>query len=110
MKKALFFRKCCNDNDYFMRIKNYSDLGNIASYKIYKTIKLTENDYFLFVNDFYKEQDFIIKHKEHLTIDSDDSINCLFITYNNITGFLVYPSGYNYSRYVAYINGGDDNV
>jgi hypothetical protein len=35
-------------------------------------------------------------------MDSNDSVNCLFITNNNITGYLVYPAGHDYARYVAY--------
>lgn len=102
MKTALFFRKCTNESEYFKLSKYYSHLGNNLTFKILKTIKLSQNDYSDFKNNFLNDNDIIMQITNDLYIDGNDCVHCAFFTEDEKSGFLVYTSGYNYARYVAY--------
>ena len=104
MRTALFFRKCLNYNDYFNRCNCLKSFGQVLEYKIIKTILLTQPEYNKLTSNFLIDNKHIIKHLDQLIMDSNDCVYCLFFTVNNHEGFLVYPAGYNYCRYVAYIN------
>lgn len=109
MKQALFFRKCFDSNEYFYKSSKMSDFGNYLYFNIYKIIKLSDSAYNNFINNFMNDQSFISNNKDKLIMHDDDSVECLFITNNNYSGFLVYPSGYNYARYVAFYRKDDDS-
>ncbi|MBQ9072164.1 MAG: hypothetical protein IJY25_03295 [Bacilli bacterium] len=104
MKTALFFKKCLNKSDYFNRYNNLKSYGQILEYKIVQTIVMTPKEYNDLTSNFLIKNKYIIKYLNQLIMDSNDCVFCLFFTTNNRDGFLVYPSGYNYCRYIAYIN------
>ncbi len=100
--KALFYRKCSNSKEYEKLSIYYKDYGQLLNFKIFCILKLSKRAYQDFCNNFLKNRDYISSNKNFLIMDSNDLVNCLFITNNNITGYLVYPAGHDYARYVAY--------
>lgn len=102
METALFFRKCPNSDEYFKLAKCYSHLGSNLNFKILKTIKLSHDDYSDFKTNFLKDNNDIIKMTNDLYMDDNDCVHCAFFTEDEISGFLVYSSGYGYARYIAY--------
>lgn len=111
MKKGLFFRKCVNANNYFDLCKNYPSYGSELEYKVVKVIQT--NNYEKFISNFLKD-DIIIKNVTHeLFMDENDCVHVALITKDYNSGFLIYPAGYNYARYVAFWSkdkDGDYNV
>lgn len=102
METALFFRKCPNESEYFKLAKHYSHLGNRLKFKILQTIKLSNDEYSNFKSNFLKDNNVIIKITNDLYFDENDCVHCAFFTEDEKSGFLVYSSGYDYARYVAY--------
>lgn len=104
MSKALFFRKCLNDTEYFNNYNKLSSFGSWLTFKIAKKIILSSNTYNKFTSNFLVSQQFIESNLDLMFMDEFDCVSCLFITTNNKEGFLVYSAGYSYARYVAFIN------
>ena len=102
MNKALFLRKCFNNDEYQKNIKHLQDCGQLLKYRIVGTVKLSGNNYKDFTNNFYKDNSFIKVFKDMLIIDDNNIVNCLLFTFDEQEGYLVYSSGYNYARYVAH--------
>ncbi len=102
METALFFRKCPNQDEYFKLANNYPDLGSNLNFKIEVTVVLSKNDYDEFTSHFLADNDVIIKNNENLFMDDMDLVHCAYFTIDGSFGFLVYPSGFSYARYVAY--------
>ena len=102
METALFFRKCPNQNEYFKLANNYPDLGSNLNFKIEITVILSKSEYENFANNFLVDNDVIIKNNESLFMDDFDLVHCAYFTIDGSFGFLVYPSGFSYARYVAY--------
>lgn len=102
--KALFFRKCPCDTEYFKLSNMYPDFGNELEYEIVETIKLSPDEYSHFKSNFLEDDERIAKITNNLYMDSNDKVYCALVTDGNTNGFLVYPSGFNYARYVAYYN------
>lgn len=102
MSKALFFRKCPNAEDYQYRAINFPSFGQELNYIIYKTITLSKEKYDSVINGFLYDNKDVMKYTDNLTMDDSDTVNCLLFTYDNKSGYLVYPAGYSYCRYVAY--------
>lgn len=102
MDSALFYRKCTNSNEYFKLANYYPDLGSKLKFTISHTIILTSDEYNNFVNNFLWDNDTIKNITKDLYMDEMDIVHCAFFTVDGSHGFLVYPSGYNYARYVAY--------
>ena len=102
MESALFFRKCPNKNDYFKLANNYPDLGSKLNFKIEITVVLSEYEYEEFTNNFLKDNDVLINNKDSLFMDEFDLVHCAYFTIDGVNGFLVYPSGFSYARYVAF--------
>jgi hypothetical protein len=103
MNTALFFRKCSNIDELKYNIEHLENFGQTLEYEIIKTFRLNKNDYDIFVSNFLKDSIIIKKVKDKLFIDNNDKIHCVFITYDNNNGVLVYPAGYDYARYVAFL-------
>ena len=102
MSKALFFRKCSNEQEYLKLADNYPYLGNELELEVVATILLTSEEYFNFKNNFLNDDENIKKITKELYMDESDKVYCAFVTDGNFDGYLVYPSGYNYARYVAH--------
>ena len=102
MESALFFRKCPNQDEYFKLANTYPDLGAKLNFEIELTVILSKNDYNEFVNNFLSDNDVIIKNREALFMDESDLVHCAYFTIDGNYGFLVYPSGFSYARYVAF--------
>ncbi len=100
--KALFFRKCSNAGEYFRLSDKYPGFGSELEFEIVKTITLTPEEYVHFKQTFLYDNENIAKITNELYMDESDKVYCAFVTDGNPGGFLVYPSGYNYARYVAY--------
>lgn len=100
--KALFFRKCPNQSKYIKLSSEYPELGQKLDFKVINIIKFLEYDNYLeFVNNFFKDDENIKKITSNLYMDSNDKVYCALFTWRNEEGYLVYPCGYNYARYVA---------
>lgn len=100
--KALFFRKCSDYIEYDKLAKNYSYLGQELEYKIKKIVKfMTYEEYKKFISNFLDDDLSIKLITKELFMDKNDIVHCALFTWKNEEGFLVYPSGYNYARYVA---------
>ena len=106
METALFFRKCPNQDEYFKLANNYPDFGNNLNFVIDTTVVLTESDYQEFTSNFLTDNEVIIKIKNELFMDENDLVHCAYFTIDGSYGFLVYSSGYDYARYVAYYESG----
>lgn len=102
MNKALFFRKCYNDLEHQKNRTFLKEYGHTLDYEIIKIINLSAKEYAVFINDFFRENEYIENYKNDLVIDENDKVNCLLFTKNNKEGYIVYSSGYKYARYVAY--------
>jgi len=102
MKSALFFRKCPNQDEYFKLSNNYPYLGSELKFVIDTTILLSKNDYNEFTSHFLKDNDVIMKIKNELFMDENDLVHCAYFTIDGSYGFLVYSSGYDYAKYVAF--------
>lgn len=102
METALFFRKCSNQSEYFKLANNYPDLGSNLNFIIDTTVVLSENDYQEFTSDFLTDNEIIIKIKNELFMDENNLVHCAYFTIDGSYGFLVYSSGFDYARYVAY--------
>lgn len=102
MESALFFRKCPNESEYFKLSNNYPYLGSNLNFEILKTIQLSHDDYCNFKNNFLKDNDVIMGITKDLYMDDNDCVHCAFFTEDGNSGFLVYSSGFDYARYVAY--------
>lgn len=104
MDTALFFRKCNNSDQLKFLTEQLQDFGNEFTYEIVKTIVLDPMDFIEFKNDFLIDRDYISNITKELYMDEFDNVHCLLIT--NSKGnekYLVYPSGYSYARYVAWL-------
>lgn len=101
MSKALFFRKCSNEQEYLKLSNDYPYLGNNLEFEVVATILLTPDEYFNFKNNFLVDSDNIKKITKKLYMDENDKVYCAYVTDGCYGGYLVYPSGYNYARYVA---------
>ena len=102
MSRALFFRKCSNSKEYFHLSKKHPEYGTEMEFEITHTIHLSTDDFFKFQNNFLEDNNKIKAVTKELFINSQGIVQCLFVTDGNPGGFLIYPSGYNYARYVAY--------
>lgn len=102
MNKALFFRKCPNAEDYQFRANKFPAFGQELNYNIFKTIVLSKDKYDLVINGFLYDNKDVMKYTDNLTMDDSDTVNCLLFTCDKKSGYLVYPAGYDYCRYVAY--------
>ena len=102
MNKALFFRKCPNAKDYQFRASKFPAFGQELNYNIFKTIILSKDKYDLVINGFLYDNKDVMKYTDNLTMDDSDTVNCLLFTCDKKSGYLVYPAGYDYCRYVAY--------
>ena len=100
--RALFFRKCSNAGEYFRLSDKYPDFGSELEFEIVKTITLDPDDFFHFKNNFLVDDERIAKITKDLYMDESDKVHCAYVTDGSPGGFLVYPSGFNYARYVAY--------
>ena len=101
MSKALFFRKCSNEEEYLRLSDNHPDLGSELEFEVVATIILNPDEYFYFKNNFLKDDENIKKITKELYMDEHDKVYCAYVTDGCYGGYLVYPSGYNYARYVA---------
>ena len=101
MSKALFFRKCSNEQEYLKLANDYPYLGNELEFEVVVTILLTSEEYFNFKNNFLSDNDNIKKVTKELYMDETDKVYCAYVTDGCFGGYLVYSSGYNYARYVA---------
>lgn len=110
MTKALFYRKCPNASYYKKLSTNSPQLGQELEYKIVWLIKCDFEQYQDFCSNFLKDDPILKKIKEKLTMDENDVVSVALVTYNHREGWLVYPSGFDYARYVAKWDGGDKNV
>lgn len=100
--KALFFRKCPSDAEYNNLACKYPDYGQELEYRVINIIKYLEyDDYLKFINNFLVDDDNIKNITSNLYMDEQDVVHCALFTWKNEEGYLVYPSGYNYARYVA---------
>ncbi len=102
MDSALFYRKCANANEYFKLANLYPYLGSELKFIIEYTIILTPEEYKDFTNSFLTDNHHIEIIKKQLYMDETDTVHCAYFTVDGSSGFLVYSSGYNYSRYVAF--------
>ena len=102
MNKALFYRKCSTAEEYFKLFHSCPDLGFEMNFIIAKTIILSDEEYTIFINNFLCDNLNIEKITNELFIDETDCVHCGFFTVDGLSGFLVYPSGYKYARYVAF--------
>lgn len=102
MDTALFYRKCSNSKEYFKLANNYPYLGSKLHFIIEYTIILKQEEYDKFLNEFLHDNARIKKITNNLYMDDSDTIHCAFFTSDGNSGFLIYPSGYNYARYVAF--------
>ena len=109
MRKAIFFRKCINANDYLSLLIDEPILGQEMNYKIVWIIKCDLEQYQKFQDDFLKDDPIIKKIKSKLYIE-DNCVHVALCTYDYKEGWLIYPSGYNYARYIAKWDGGDKIV
>lgn len=101
--KALFFRKCSCADEYMKLFNQYPYYGQELNFEIVKTINLKDqNEYDSFTNNFLADNEEIKKMKDCLFIDNNDCVHCAFFTLDGNSGFLVYSSGYDYARYVAF--------
>ncbi len=110
MTKALFFRKCPNASEYKKLSTCYPHLGQELEYKITWLIKCDFEQYQDFCSNFLKDDPVLKKIKDKLTMDENDVVSVALCTFNHREGWLVYPAGYDYARYIAKWNGGDKNV
>ena len=62
---------------------------------------LTFDEYKKFTSDFLCDDLSIKIITKDLFIDNNDKVHCALFTWKDEEGILVYPSGYNYARYVA---------
>lgn len=104
MDKALFFRNCSNYLNYYNNINNLNSFGTYFYYTISKIIILSENEYNHFINNFSQNYDFISNSINKMHMDEKDVLSCLFVTHNLNQGYLVYSAGYNYARYIAFLD------
>ena len=102
MDSALFYRKCANADEYFRLATNYPDLGSELHFIIDFTFVLSTDEYKHFTDGFLWDNDDIKKITKNLFMDKSDIVHCAYFTVDGSRGFLVYPSGYNYARYIAY--------
>ena len=102
MRKALFLRKCSNEEEYFNTITDNNFLGNELEFEIVVTIVLNSDEYDYFKNNFLVDDKNIKKVTNDLYIDKNGIVHCAYVTDGSYSGYLVYPSGYNYARYVAF--------
>lgn len=111
MTSALFFRKCHNSEELKFLTNQLSDFGQTLNFVIEKVVKLDIDSFFKFRNNFLQDQDYISNIKDLLFMDENDCVHCALIT-DTIQSecYLIYPSGYDYARYIAIWNGGDCNV
>lgn len=101
MEKALFFRKCSNCNEYNYLSKKLPSFGQLIDYEIIAIVQLEEIEYSNFTHNFLTDNNHIEKLKDRATMNERDCVSCILFTSNLKEGFLVYPSGYNYARYIA---------
>lgn len=100
--KALFFRKCANSKEYDKLSNIHPELGQELNFKIVKIVKfMTYDEYINFTSNFLVDDLSIKLITKELYMDEFDTVYCALFTWKNEEGFLVYPSGYNYARYVA---------
>ena len=82
-------------------------------YKVVHIIKANKNSYEKFVSKFLDDDIIIKKITDKLFIDETGCVHVALITQDYNSGFLIYPSGYSYARYVAFWSkdkDGDYNV
>lgn len=100
--KALFFRKCKCDSEYNNLFSKYPDYGQELEYKVVNVIKFIKHEEYLkFISNFLADDENIKSIAADLYMDNNDVVHCALFTWKNKEGYLVYPSGYNYARYVA---------
>ena len=58
-------------------------------------------EYKKFTSDFLCDDVSIKLITKDLYMDNNDKVYCALFTWRNEEGFLVYPAGYNYAKYVA---------
>lgn len=93
MKKASFIRK-----------PHRANIEPRDTYKIIKTITLTEARFEEFMDGLLSDQDFIEEHSREMYRDENNVWHVLFVTAEEVDyGVLVNSEGYSYARYAAYV-------
>ena len=116
MNTALFFRKCENEKEYLYLASNCYYMGEEEEFEIVTTIILNPDEYKFFINNFLVDNKYIEKITEQLYHDDTGKLHCAYVTDGSCNGYLVYPSGFNYARYISYYPNekkyikGDQNV
>lgn len=104
--KADFYRKCASASELEIMKKNESEnlflFHDSMEFKVEEIFKFMEvEEYEEFTNNFLTDRDVIARIKDKLFIDDSGVCHCALFTCNNEVGYLVYPSGFSYPRYVA---------
>ena len=104
--KRRFSRKAANLEE----LKSVDHREATRTVVIEKVIILTANDYNAFASDLLADQDFIRDNKDLMHMDDDFTCHCILIKAEGANdGVLIESEGYDYARYAAYWDGGDED-
>lgn len=95
-----FHRKVSNRSE----IEGFSRYGEDDRFDVRMTVELSTTDFDRYSRELLYDQPFISDNKDQMWIDHDGCYHCILVhDSENNRGFLVESEGYDYARYIAYV-------